>query len=379
MEWRVPLSDVNFTSDEEEAVCEVVHSGWLSMGAVTQAFELDFRDFTGAKHTFAVTNATAALHLACLALGIGPGDEVILPSLTFVATANAVRYTGAVPVFADIESLDDLNISPKSIEVLITEKTKAIMVMHYGGFACNMPMINQIAEAHGLGVIEDAAHGVGASLDGRALGTWGDIGCYSFFANKNMTTGEGGMLLTNNDALAEKIQILRSHGMTTLTWDRHKGHAYTYDVIDLGYNYRIDEIRSALGRVQLQKIRGANRQRDDLVSLYRQLITEQVPKIQVPFKDHPGESSHYIFPVLLPKGTDKLAFMTGMREGGIQTSWHYPPVHHFRIYEDDWLARENELPLTEETAEREITLPLYPTMSEEQVHWVVDAMEGLLD
>mgnify|MGYP001090968666 CR=1 FL=1 len=379
MEWRVPLSDVNFTSDEEEVVREVVHSGWLSMGAITQAFEADFRAFTGAKHAFAVTNATAALHLACLALEIGPGDEVILPSLTFVATANAVRYTGAVPVFADIASLDDLNISPNSIESLITNKTKAIMVMHYGGFACDMPLINQIAETHGLSVIEDAAHGVGASLDGRALGTWGAIGCYSFFANKNMTTGEGGMLLTNDDTVAEKIQILRSHGMTTLTWDRHKGHAYTYDVVDLGYNYRIDEIRSALGRVQLKKVRDANQQREALVSLYRRRISHQVPQISVPFKEHPGESSHYIFPVLLPKGTDKLAFMAGMREHGIQTSWHYPPVHHFRIYEDDWRARNNQLPLTEETAQREITLPLYPTMSEEQVHWVVDAMDQLLN
>ncbi len=379
MEWRVPLSDVNFTSDEEEAVREVVHSGWLSMGAVTQAFEADFRAFTGAKHAFAVTNATAALHLACLAMGIGPGDEVILPSLTFVATANAVRYTGADPIFADIASLDDLNISPNSIQSLITNKTKAIMVMHYGGFACYMPLINQIAETHGLSVIEDAAHGVGASLDGRALGTWGGVGCYSFFANKNMTTGEGGMLLTDDDTVAEKIQILRSHGMTTLTWDRHKGHAYTYDVVDLGYNYRIDEIRSALGRVQLNKVRDANQRREALVSLYRQRISHQVPQISVPFKEHPGESSHYIFPVLLPKGTDKLAFMAGMREGGIQTSWHYPPVHHFRIYEDDWRARNNQLPLTEETAQREITLPLYPAMSEEQVHWVVDAMDKLLN
>jgi dTDP-4-amino-4,6-dideoxygalactose transaminase len=377
MEWRVPLADVNFGPEEEEAVREVVHSGWLSMGGVTQAFEEDFREFNGAKHALAVTNATAALHLACLALGIGPGDEVILPSLTFVATANAIRYTGASTVFADIESLDDLTISPRSIEGMITERTKAIMVMHYGGYACNMPAIKKIAETHGLKIIEDAAHAVGASLEGRDLGTWGEIGCYSFFANKNMTTGEGGMLVTNDVGFAEKIQVLRSHGMTTLTWDRHQGHAYTYDVVDLGYNYRLDEMRSALGRVQLKKVRQGNQRRSELVNLYRQLISQKVPQMKVPFQESLGESSHYIFPVLLPEGLDKLAFMAGMREQGIQTSWHYPPVHHFSIYEEDWKKTSVQLPFTEISAAREVTLPLYPTMSEEQVSWVVDAMAGL--
>jgi len=374
MNWRVPLADINFGPEEEEAVRKVVHSGWLSMGSVTQAFEEDFKTFTNSKHALAMTNATAALHLACLALGIGPGDEVILPSLTFVATANAVRYTGARVVFADIDSLDDFSISPHAIEARITDQTKAVMVMHYGGFACDMTAIMEIADAHGLRVIEDAAHAVGASLEGKALGTWGDIGCYSFFANKNMTTGEGGMLVTNDDILAEKCGILRSHGMTTLTWDRHRGHAYTYDVIDLGYNYRLDEIRAALGAVQLGKVTKGNQRRAELVALYQKLLTQKIPEIRIPYREARGISSHYIFPILLPDGTDKLAFMAGMKESGIQTSWHYPPVHHFSIYEAEWLSRNEKLPITEETAAREVTLPLYPTMREEQVEWVVEAI-----
>ena len=380
MDWRVPLADVNFGVEEEQAVQQVVRSGWLSMGEVTKGFEQEFASFTGAKHTLAVTNATAALHLACLACGIGPGDEVIVPSLTFVATANAVRYTGATPVFADIESLDWLNISPASIESRITERTRAILVVHYAGFPCDMPAIMEIAHRHNLVVLEDSAHAIGSSLEGRTLGTWGAIGCYSFFSNKNMTTGEGGMLATDDDTLAEKLRILRSHGMTSLSWDRHQGHAYSYDVVDLGYNYRIDEMRSALGRVQLRKLPGGNQRRGELTSLYRELLAELAPEVQMPFADARGTSCYHILPVLLPPGTDRIRFMEALKTRGIQTSIHYPPVHHFQIYQDEWQKRGLALPITEEAAAREVTLPLYPTMSNEQVHWVVQAIhEALMD
>ncbi len=201
-----------------------------------------------------------------------PGDEAIVPSLTFVATANAVRYTGAMPVFADIAGENDLNISYQSIERAITERTRAILVMHYGGYACDMPSILELAREHNLKVIEDAAHAVGSDLDGRKLGTWGDMGCFSFFSNKNMTTGEGGMLITDNETYSQRLHLLRSHGMTSLTWDRHKGHAWSYDVVDLGYNYRIDEIRSALGKVQLGKLPANNERRRHLTEIYRDAL-----------------------------------------------------------------------------------------------------------
>lgn len=374
MDWRVPLADVNIGAEEEAAVSEVIRSGWLTMGAVTQAFEAEFAAFTGAKHALAVTNATAGLHLACLALGVGAGDEVIVPSLTFVASANAISYTGAKAIFADIESTDWLNISPQAIEASITPRSKAIMVVHYAGYACDMPAILEIAHEHGLAVIEDAAHAVGASLQGKPLGTWGDIGCYSFFGNKNLTTGEGGMLVTDRDDLAEKLRILRSHGMTTLTWDRFKGHASTYDVVDLGYNYRIDEMRAAMGRVQLQKLPAGNARRGELTALYRALLAEQAPQINVPFREMRGQSSYHIMPVLLPVGCDKLAVMEAMKVQGIQTSWHYPPVHQFKIYQEQV---HNPLPLTEAVAARQLTLPLYPTMTEEQVRMVVEGLRGV--
>ncbi|MFH2040855.1 MAG: DegT/DnrJ/EryC1/StrS family aminotransferase [Chloroflexota bacterium] len=378
MDWRVPLADLNFGPEEEAAVGAVIKSGWLSMGTVTQQFEQEFASFVGAKHTLAVTNATAALHLACLAVGIGPGDEVIVPSLTFVATANAVRYTGATPVFADVESLDWLNISPASIEACITERTRAILVVHYAGFACDMPAIQKIAEKHYLVVLEDSAHAIGSELDGRKLGTWGSIGCYSFFSNKNMTTGEGGMLATDDDVLAEKLRILRSHGMTSLSWDRHQGHAYSYDVVDLGYNYRIDEMRSALGRVQLGKLPAGNLRRKELTGLYRELFTELVSHISLPFAEERGTSCYHILPALLPEGTDRIHFMESLKLQGIQTSIHYPPVHHFSIYQEDWQERGVPLPVTEAVSSRQVTLPLYPTMRDEQVHWVVQAVKQAL-
>jgi dTDP-4-amino-4,6-dideoxygalactose transaminase len=378
MEWRVPLADIDFGEEEVTAVADVLRSRWLSMGAVTQQFEQEFSAFVGAKHALAVTNGTAALHLACLAAGVGPGDEVIVPSLTFVATANAVRYTGATPVFADIESHEWLTISPSAIRAVITERTRAILVMHYAGFPCDMSPIMQIARRHNLVVLEDSAHAIGSKFERRTLGTWGSIGCFSFFSNKNMTTGEGGMLVTDDDALADRLRILRSHGMTTLSWDRHKGHASTYDVVDLGYNYRIDEMRSALGRVQLGKLPASNERRRELTALYRELLSELTPEIQMPFSEARGTSCNHILSILLPPDTDRAQFMDGMKTLGIQTSNHYPPVHRFHIYENDWMNRGDLLPCTEEVSMRQVTLPLYPTMRDEQVEWVVRAMEKVL-
>lgn len=370
MDWRVPLADVTLGKKEEDAVLEVLRSGWLTMGAVTQAFEQELAAFVGARHAFAVNNGTAALHLACLAVGLGKGDEAIVPSLTFVATANAVRYTGAEVVFADIESENWLCISPRAIEEKITGRTKAIVVMHYGGFACDMPEILRVAKKYGLAVIEDAAHAIGGSLQGKALGTWGDAGCYSFFGNKNMTTAEGGMLVTNDDRIAEKVRVLRSHGMTTLTWDRHKGHASTYDVVDLGYNYRMDEIRSAIGREQLKKLPAGNARRTELVLRYRRVFQDKVPVLGLPFAEQRGISSQHIFPILLPEGIQREAFREALKADGIQTSFHYPPVHHFLIYRKE----DEELRMTERVVRRQVTLPLFPAMTDEQQDLVIEAV-----
>ena len=234
-----------------------------------------------------------------------------------------------------------------------------------------------IAKRHGLAVIEDAAHAPGASLAGRKLGTWGEVGCFSFFSNKNLATGEGGMLVTNRDDIAEKVIVLRSHGMTTLTWERHRGHAHTYDVVDLGHNYRIDEIRSSLGLVQLGKLSGNNQRRRAISERYREKLKEQdYTGIEVPFLNTPGEPAYHIFPILLPQDVNRQHFMNAMRQRGIQTSIHYPPIHLFSYYRQRYPGIS--LPNTEAAAAREVTLPLYPTMSFENVDYVLSVIRETL-
>ena len=375
--WRIPLADVDLGPEEEAAVLDVLRRGWLSMGEVTAAFEAEFAALTGARHALAVTNCTAALHLAGLALGWGPGDEVIVPSLTFVATANVVRYTGATPVFADITSENDFSLSAENAAERITPRTKAIIVVHYAGHAADMGAILALAERHGLAVVEDVAHAPGGDLDGRALGTWGSIGCFSFFANKNMTTGEGGMVTTDDDELAARLRLLRSHGMTSLTWDRHKGHAWSYDVVAPGYNYRIDEVRAAIGRVQLAKVTAANKRRRALDALYRELLPAVVPELGVPYATTRGTPACHLRPVLLPSGANRRRFMDEMKARGIQTSIHYPPIHRFSYYRD--AAGAATLPLTDLVGEREVTLPLYPALTTADVESVVAAVAEALD
>ena len=375
MEWKVPLADLAYGAEEEQAVLDVLHSRWLTMGAVTQQFEKEYAGFLGVKHALAVSNATVALHLACLALGIGPGDEVIVPSLSFVATSNAVLYTGAQVRFADIIGPDDLTISPTAIETQITTRTRAVIVMHYGGYPCHMEAIRGITKQHGLALIEDAAHAPGASLESKPLGTWGDIGCFSFFSNKNLSTGEGGMLVTDQDDLAEKARVMRSHGMTSLTWDRHQGHAYSYDVVALGYNYRIDEIRSALGLAQLHKLRINNERRKNITQRYWHLLSPA--GVGLPFRGWGSTAdlspAYHIFPMLLPAGINREAFIDQMRAAGVQTSIHYPPIHQFSYYKAAYPGII--LPQTEAAAARQVTLPLYPTMSDEQVDLVVETVK----
>ena len=374
MEWRIPLADLDYDQEEEQAVLDVLHRRWLTMGAITAAFEDEFAAYLNVKYALAISNATQALHLACLALGVGPGGEVLVPSLTFVATANSVLYSGAQVRFVDINGADDLNISAQQIEQQITPQTKAIIVMHYGGYTCQMPEILEIAARRGLAVIEDAAHAPGAKYGGKSLGTWGDVGCFSFFSNKNLSTGEGGMLVTDREDIAEKVRLLRSHGMTSLTWDRHQGHAYSYDVVALGYNYRIDEIRSALGRVQLKKLADNNARRAEITRLYWNGLSDI--GLGLPFRSATGNPAYHIFPILLPEDIDRKAFIDHLRAGGIQTSIHYPPVHLFQYYRERYPGVH--LPQTEQVAAREVTLPLYPAMTDEHVVEVIHSVKQAL-
>ena len=371
--WRIPLFDIGLNEKEMIAVQKVLSSGWLTMGEETEMFEREFANFINVKHAIAVSNCTAALHLANLSLNIGENDEVICPSLSFVAGSNSIVYTGAIPVFADITDLSDFNISPVDIEKKISARTKAIQIVHYAGNPCNMDQIMEIADKYGVYVIEDCAHAPGSEYNGRKCGTIGDIGCFSFFSNKNMTTAEGGMVTTNNDDLAKQIKLMRSHGMTAMTLDRHKGRAFSYDVVALGYNYRIDEIRSAIGMAQLKKLEDDNIRRREIDQMYRERLAD-VRCVEVPFKTKGGSSSHHIFPVLLGKKVGRQEFMEFLKSNGIQSSIHYPPIHLFDYYCRNFGCHEGMLPITEEVAEREVTLPLYPSMTDKDVHRVSDVI-----
>lgn len=374
--WKVPLLEANLGKEEIEALKGVIESKWLSMGEATEEFEDCFASYLGVKHALAVSSGTAALHLAYLALGIGSGDEVILPSLTFVATANAVLYTGARPVFADITGDNDLNISPSDIEAKITDRSRAIAVVHYGGYPARMDEISDLAEAHNLLVVEDVAHAPGAEFGGKKLGTIGKIGCFSFYANKNLVVGEGGMVTTNNEELANKIRILRSHGMTALALQRYRAGKPGYDCLDLGYNYRMDELSAALGLAQLNKLEEDNLRRGKLVTEYRKRL-DGLSEISLPFGSYYGKPAYHIMPLLL-NGPDRDDFIQELGEKGIQTSIHYSPIHLFTYYRQRFGYQEGLLPRTESVAAREVTLPLYPTMSEDNLSYVVDSIGDIV-
>src|SRR5262245_5067460 len=370
--WAVPLADVLVDDELRSVVDEVVDSGWWSMGPKVEEFESAFAEFTGTKHAFAVANGTAALHLALLAAGCGPGDEVVLPSLNFVAAANAIGHTGATPVFCDIVGPDDLNLDPADLDAAVTPATKAVLILHYGGFPCDVAAVRAFADERGLSVIEDAAHAPGASWHGEPCGSLGRVGCFSFFSNKNLPVGEGGMIVTDDDDLAASLRLLRSHGMTTLTWDRHRGHASSYDVVAQGFNYRLDELRAAIGLHQLRRLPEENARRREIRLRYRERLDGR-SGISLPFGDVDPESSsaHHLAVALLPAGR-RDEVRAALADRRIQTSVHYPPIHLFSYYAE--LGSRRPLPQTEAVAERVVTLPLYGHMSDEQADLVIDAL-----
>ena len=371
MNYTIPLFDLNFDEKEEQAVLETIKSKWISTGPKTAAFESKFEKMFNVNHAVALTNCTVALHLAMKLLDIQEGDEVICPSLTFVATCNAIRYVKAIPIFADVVSNEDLTIDPDDIERKITNKTKAIIVMHFGGFSSDMDRIMSIAKKHNLKVIEDACHGPLSEYKGEKLGAIGDVGCFSFFSNKNISTGEGGMLITNNSDYYDRAKLLRSHGMTSMSYERSKGHSTAYDVVDNGFNYRMDDIRASIGLVQLDKIQEDLNKRAQIRKIYVELLSP-IKSIIIPFKDYEYFSSNYIFPIVLKNSTyefrDKVRAV--LAERGIQTSVHYPAVHRFSVYDEYTMPLKN----TEYISDNLITLPMYSKLNEADINYITESL-----
>ena len=374
----IPLFDLQIEEEDVEAVAATLRSGWLTMGPRIAQLEEAFAGQLGCEHAVAVSSCTAALHLAYLAAGIGPRDEVIVPSYTFAATAAAVLYCGGTPVFADVLGEHDLSIDPDHVASLITPRTKAVACVHFAGYAAPVRALRELCDAHGLALIEDVAHAPSATPVGssRKLGTWGAAGCFSFFSNKVLPSGEGGLLATGDEAVAARARSLRSHAMTSLTWERHRGHAESYDIVDLGFNYRLDEPRAALLLSRLPRLDDEIAARRRLTLRYRELLAG-VPGVVVPYRDDEVlTSSCYVMPVLVDADRrDDLRIALRERHG-VQTSLFYPPVHRFTAYRERF--PDVRLPRTEAIAAREVTIPLFAHMTEAQQARVVAALSAEL-
>lgn len=371
MSYRIPLFDLNFDEREAQAAYDTIRSGWISTGPKNETLEKMFIEQWQTPFAVSVSNCTSALHLCCIVAGIQPGDEVLCPSLTFAASVNCIRYVGAVPVFCDIVGPEHLNIDPADMEQKITPRTKAVVVVHMAGFPARMDEIMTIAHKHGLKVIEDACHGPLSEYKGKKLGTIGDCAAFSFFSNKNISTGEGGMFITRHAEMAEKARLLRSHGMTTMSYQRAGGHATSYDVVALGYNYRLDDIRAAIAIEQLKKLPADLARRAQLRRHYEQRLCG-ADGLSVPFAGHTEYVSNYIFPVVLTTGdaARRDRVREALHAAGIQTSVHYPAVHRFSIYADC----AAKLPRTEFVCDHEITLPMYAALTDEQVDFICDTL-----
>ena len=372
MSWAIPLTDVVVTEDDLAAARECLQSGWLTMGPRTAAFEHAMAHWHEAPHALAVSSGTAALHLACRALGLGPGDEVIVPAFTFLASAGCVRYCGATPVLADVVAPERPNLDPADVERRITPRTKAVIAVHFWGYPADVPALRELCDAHGLALIEDAAQAIGARVDGdRLAGTAGTLGCLSFFSKKQLSVGEGGMVLTSDEALAASVRSLRSHAMTSGTWDRHRGRQESYDVVDFGFNYRMDELRAAFGLSRLTRLHAEIEQRREAVRGYRERLRD-LPGVTLVWDEAAVETgSHFAFAVLFASGQARSRARDVLAERGIQTT-RYPVLHSLTEYAS--FADHGSLPSAEAAADRHLALPLSAVTSEAQLDTVTQAV-----
>ena len=376
-DWRVPLTDIAVPEQDVQAVLDCLESGWLTMGPRTGAFEAALSDFVGTPYAVTVSSGTAALHLACLAAGLGPGDEVIVPAFTFVASAAAVRYVGATPVLCDVCSPREFNLDPADVARRITPRTKAVIAVHFCGYPARVQELRTLCDERGLVLIEDCAQAIGATVDGdgRQVGTVGQLGAFSFFSKKQLCVGEGGMVSCTAPEHAERVRLLRSHALTSSTWDRHRGHDPAYDIVDIGFNYRIDEPRAALGLSRLGRLPASLAARRDTVRAYREALAD-VDGLELCFDDEAVErSSHFAFPVLVSDRERRDRFRDQLKDAGIQTTW-YPALHSFTDY--GAFAPADGLPAASEVAGRHCALPLSSSTTAEEIEIVVGAVREAL-
>lgn len=366
--------------DEIREVVDSLKSGWITTGPKTKEFEEKFREALGCRYAIAVNSCTAALHLSLIAAGVGEGDEVITTPFTFCATANVIVHAGATPVFADIAP-DVFNIDPDEVRRKITDKTRAIIPVHYGGHPCDMDEIVEIAREHDLLIIEDAAHAPSAEYKGRQIGTIGDLTCFSFYATKNLTTAEGGMITTDDKELAEKLRMLSLHGLSRGAWSRYseKGSWY-YEVLYPGYKYNMTDIQAALGLHQLAKLNDFQQKREEYVSMYDRAFGE-MPEIETPKTRQYVKHAWHLYPILINSDflkIDRGEFIEALKAENIGTSVHFIPLHLHPYYQQTFDLKRGDFPVTEQVYDCILSLPLYPKMTEDDVEDVIIAVKRVV-
>jgi dTDP-4-amino-4,6-dideoxygalactose transaminase len=361
--WKIPFHKPYLTPDDIDSVTKCLQEQRLSQGKYVETFEKEFAKYVGTKHAIATSNGTTALHTALAAMNVKEGDEVIVPSFSFIATANCVLYQRAKPVFVDIEP-KTFNIDPEKIEPKITKRTKAIIPVDYAGQPYDMEAINKIAHDHGLVVLEDAAEAHGSKYKSKMAGNLGDAGGFSFYPNKNITTGEGGIVTTNNDEIARKARLIRTHGQDS-----------RYHHIMLGYNYRMTDIQASLGCSQIHRLNSVVEMKTKLAAYYDDQITKLCRDITVPFVKNDRTHTYMFYSVCFPsqKRRDRAQIM--LEKNGIETRIAFPPIHLQPLYRELFGFTEGYLPITEDIATRTLSLPIYPMMKKTEQDYVVSILK----
>ena len=402
----IPFTLPLIEEEEKREVLEVLESGWITTGPKVKQFEQEFASFVGGKHAIAVNSCTAALHLALEAVGIQEGDEVIIPTMTFGATAEVIRYFKARPVIVDINPYT-MNINPVKIEEILvrskesgvsrkkTSRVKAIIPVHFGGLPCDMEAIIGIAKQHNLKVIEDAAHSFPALYNGRMIGTIGDITCFSFYATKTITTGEGGMITTDNDEYAERMRIMSLHGISRDAWKRYSSEgSWYYEITAPGFKYNLTDIAAAIGLAQLKKAESMCDRRKKIASIYNEAFKD-IPELEIPHGEEARRCEYgktgkmgngtehswhlYVLKLNLQMLTiDRSQFIDELKEMGVGTSVHFIPLHIHPYYRDTYGYKPDDFPIAYETYKRITSLPIYPKMTDEDVGRVVEAVLSVI-
>jgi len=371
-----------FISEEEvDEIVDTVRSGWLSMGPKTIRFENNFNEYIGVKKSVAVSSWTAAGHLSLEAFGINEGDEVILPTMTFPATAEIVCYFKAKPVIVDVDE-DTLNISLEAIEKAITPKTKAIIPVHYAGQPCDLDEIHAIAKKHNLKVLEDAAHSLPAKYKGKKIGTISDVTCFSFYATKTLSTGEGGMICTNDEEIAERVKIMRLHGINRDAWKRYtESGSWYYEVVAPGYKYNFTDLQASLGLPQLKKVDAMWSSRKRIAAKYTEALKD-VDMIQLHTIKPDRDSSWHLFPIRLYLDRltkNRAQIINELRENNVGVGVHFMPVHQHLYYYETFNLSDAEYPVASAAFPRLMSLPIYPGMTDENVDKVIDVLIDTLN